>query len=279
MTDTPIPEKLNDPIAEPPPAETPGLARKILEIQAAVGTVKKKGKFGTEMGGSNYLRIEDAVFAVGKLMAEKGLILTGNLAMKADGTFFYERMPHTTKGYIANVLVQWRLEDVETTHYRIYYIPGDGYDGTDKAVYKALTGSRKYAIIFIFNLAVGNDVEAHGLAEPNEARAAQKNVAAQKIADAAGKGNKTALDTFSQIEPEKKIAIDRPEAFNGHYIAVSGLIAVPQLEKFFDDTGSKRFKSKVDEQPYWRVPQEYEKGLIELCKRLKIEVEGIERPA
>lgn len=250
------------------------LAQKILEIQAAVGTVTKKGKFGTEMGGSNYLRIEDAVFAVGKLMVEKGLLLTGTLAVKNDGSYFYDRGPHKTdKGYIASVIVQWRLEDVsDQTQYRHYYLPGDGYDGTDKAVYKALTGSRKYAIIYIFNLAVGNDVEAQGSPSFEEGKNKQKSLAASKIADAAGRGNQTAIDAIAQHEPEKKVVISRPETFNGHYIAVSGFIACPQLEKFFEDTDCKRFQPKAGGPPYWRVPADYEKGLLELCDRLKIEV-------
>jgi len=70
------------------------------------------------------------------------------------------------------------------------------------------------------------------------------------------------------------ILISRPEEHNGNYIIVTGMIAVPQLERFFDDTSSKRFKTKKDLQPYWRVPAEYEKGLIELSRRLGIEVEG-----
>lgn len=262
---------------EPPPVVLPKtLAQKILEIQNSVGVVKKQGKFGTEMGGGNYLRIEDAVVAVNKLMCSKGLILTGTLR-KCD------RTPHERtgkdgnlgrSGYITSVLMDWTLDDTETKESRTWTFPGDGYDGTDKSVYKAMTGCRKYAIINIFNLPIGNDVEEHGMGEPKESKAAQKNVAAQKIAKAAGEGNKTAIDALSQIEPEKKIIITRPEQHNGHFIHAEGYIAVPQLDRFFEDTGCKRFKRSQDGAPYWRVPSDYEKGLMEMCERLGIEVEG-----
>lgn len=256
------------------PAPPKNLATKILEIQKAVGAVKKRGKFGSEMGGSNFLRIEDAVAAVGGLMSERGLILTGSLATKSNGDFFYERIPHTTKGYIVNVVTQWKLEDVESGVARVYYLPGDGYDGTDKAVYKALTGSRKYAVIQIFNLAVGNDVEAHGTPTFEEGKDKQKAVAANKIAAAAAQGNKAAIDALSQVEHEKKVTIARPEEYNGHYIIASGYVAVPALDTFFTDTGCKRIDSRKTGKTGWKVPSEYEKGLLGMCEKLGLEVEG-----
>lgn len=266
---------------QPPDTAPLTLAQKILAIQNSAGVVSKRGKFGSEMGGGNYLRIEDAVIAVNKLISQHKLIFTGMLLKNGDG-FHVSRIPHekgskdgpVRSGYIASVIMEWTLEDTESGEKRSWCFPGDGYDGTDKAVYKAQTGSRKYAIINIFNLPIGNDVEEHGMFEPKESKAAQKNVAAQKIADAAGKGNKTAIDALSQIEPEKKIVISRPEKHNGHYIEVSGFIANPPLDAFFADTDSKRFKRMPEGTPYWKVPSDYEVGLMKLCEKLGIEVDG-----
>jgi len=266
---------------QPPDTAPLSLAQKILAIQNSVGVVNKRGKFGSEMGSGNYLRIEDAVIAVNKLISQHKLIFTGALLKNNDG-FHTTRTPHEKgskdgpirSGYIASVIMEWTLEDTESGEKRSWCFPGDGYDGTDKAVYKAQTGSRKYAIINIFNLPIGNDVEEHGLFEPKEAKAAQRNVAAQKIADAAGKGNKTAIDALSQIEPDKKITISRPEKHNGHYIEVSGFIANPPLDAFFAYTDSKRFKRMPEGTPYWKVPSDYEVGLMKLCEKLGIEVDG-----
>lgn len=251
------------------------LLQKLLEIQDRVGVVKKQGKFGSEMGGGNYLRIEDAVVAVNKLLSAHKLVLTGSL-LNQDRVV-HERVGKdgnlARSGYISSVTMLWVVEDTESGESRSWKFPGDGYDATDKSIYKAMTGCRKYAIINIFNLPIGNDVEEHGVSfEEGKERA--KKVAATKIADAAGRGSKTAIDVLSQIEPERKLIIGRPEQANGHYVTAEGLIAVPQLERFFEDTGCKRFKRKLDQVPYWRVPAEYEKGLIELCQRLQIEVEG-----
>ena len=259
-------------------AEAPKLtlAQKILAIQDRVGVVKKQGQFGSEMGGGKYLRIEDAVVAVNKLMCSSGLFMTGRL-VKSD------RVPHervdkggnlNRSGYISSVLMEWTVEDAETGEKRSFEFPGDGYDSTDKSIYKAMTGSRKYAIISIFNLPIGNDVEEHGTPSFEESKGKAKAVAANKIAAAAAAGNKTAIDAMSQIEPERKLVIVRPEEMNGHYIFVGGLTAVPQLQTFFSDTGCKWLKNRTTGKDGWKVPAEYEKGLLALCEKLGIEVEG-----
>lgn len=242
------------------------LAQKILDIQANVPTVKKKG-FNKEHN-YKFLQIEDAVLAVNKMLAGRLLILTQNLRS-------WETNPHTGgKGYIAKVVLAWTLEDVSTGEKREYVVPGEGYDTTDKGTPKAITASRKQAIITIFNLPVGDNPEQSNAFDRSEAKAAAQAVGAKKIAEAAGRGSQTAIDALSQVEPERKLMISRPAEHNGHYIVVTGFIAVPQLERFFDDTGSKRFKTAKDAVPYWRVPSEYEKGLIAICQKLNLEVEG-----
>jgi len=261
---------------EAPKPETKTLAQKIREIQAAVGAVKKRGKFGPEMGNSNYLRIEDTVAAVSKLITDRGLILTGTLAQKPDETFYYERAPGATKGYIASLVMAWKLEDVDTGECRVWNMPGEGYDGTDKGTPKAQTSSRKYAIINIFNLAVGNDVEA--ARSWDDGKEAQKDVVKQRLLAGAKssdpKVREIALQGLdSQVESPKALIITRPEEFNGHYFIASGLIAVPELDRFFEDTDSKRLNSKKTGKIGWKVSAEYEKSLIDLCERLKIEVE------
>lgn len=257
------------------------LVEKILEIQDRVGVVKKQGKFDSAMGGGNYLRIEDAVVAVNKLMTANKLILTGQVVESARTN--HERIQKDgtvgRSGYITSVWMDWTVEDTESGESRTWRFPGDGYDATDKSVYKAMTGCRKYAIINIFNLPIGNDVEEHGPRTWDEGIAAQKAVVKKKLVQAAASDDpsirKTAMEGLeSQIEPPSALQIARPEEFNGHYFIASGLIAVPQLDQFFEDTGSKRLNSKKTGKVGWKVSSEYEKGLIELCRKLNIEVEG-----
>jgi ERF superfamily len=261
-----------------PEAPKRTLAQKILDIQEKVAVVKKRGKFGTDMGGSSYLRIEDAVVAVNKLLSGNKLILTGTL--RSSLRTAHERVGKDgnlgRSGYISEVLMDWTVEDTESGEHRTWTFPGDGYDGTDKSIYKAMTGCRKYAIIIIFNLAIGNDVEEHGMTF-EEGKAKQKDVVNKTLAQKANsddpKVRKIAVDALTQVEPEKKIIISRPEEYNGHYIKVAGLLAVPQIEQYLLDTDSKRFQLK-DKSVYWRVAAEYERGLIETAMKLNIDIEG-----
>lgn len=262
-----------------PTAEPKTLAQKILDIQDRVGVVKKMGKFGTEMGGANYLRIEDAVVAVNKLLSASKLILTGDL-IKSERTI-HERVGKdgnlARSGYISTVMMTWVLDDTETGQSRSWTFSGDGYDATDKGCYKAMTGCRKYAIINIFNLPIGNDVEEHTKTW-DDAVAAQKDVVKKKLVNAATSENpavrKAAIEGLeSQVEPPSALILTRPEEFNGHFFIASGLIAVPQLDSFFEDTGSKRLQKKTGKIG-WKVSSEYEKGLIDLCRKLNIEIEG-----
>jgi len=257
------------------------LVQKILEIQDRVGVVKKQGTFGTEMGSAKYLRIEDAVVAVNKLLTLNKLILTGEIVT-------YDRTVHERagkvpgelqrSGYISTVRMTWTIDDTETGEARAWSFVGDGYDATDKSIYKAMTGCRKYAIINIFNLPIGNDVEEHTLTWDDKV-AAQKAVVKKKLVQAATSENpsvrQAAIDGLeAQAEPPKALTITRPEDFNGHFFIASGLIAVPQLDQFFEDTGSKRLNSKKTGKVGWKVEANYEKSLIELCAKLQIAVEG-----
>lgn len=263
-------------MADPKPAlEAPvslqlNLMQKISLIQEQVGIVKKGG-YNSEHK-YKFLQIEDAVLAVGKLLSKYDLVMTGTLAKKPDGHFYCERTPHSTRGYMVGVVYTWSIEDIITGETRVWDIPGDGYDTTDKGVYKAQTGSRKSAIILIFNLAVGDEVDAKTNAD-REAKT-PKSVAANKIAEAASRGVPSAIDAMSQVEPEKKLVIARPEEYNGHYIIASGFIAAPALDTFFSDTGCKRIDSRKTGKTGWKVPAEYEKGLLALCEKLGIEIEG-----
>lgn len=240
------------------------LAQKIAEISASVKKIKMTGV--NKDAGYKYLKIEDVVDAVRPGMEKHGLMLTPQVRS-------IENIPDT-KGILRDVLVEWTLEDTTNGSKLTWLVPGTGWDFHDKGTYKALTGSRKYAMILIFNLPVGDNPEQAGPADRSDAKAAQKDVVAKKMAEAAGRGSKTAIDALSQLEPEKKVVISRPEEHNGNYIIVSGFIANPPLETFFDDTDSKRFKAKSNGAAYWRVSSEYEKGLVALCQKLGIEVEG-----
>lgn len=233
------------------------LSQKILEITTAVKQVKKGGL--NRDANYKYIRIEDAVAAVVPEMTKRGLILTPLKLNRFE-------MTDQQKGYNVNITITWQLEDVESGEAREYEIPGSGWDFHDKGTYKAITGNRKYALILIFQLPVGDDAEARGGIDFAASRAKQQEVLEKKLAKA-GKG------PDSQVS-QREILINRPKELLGKHIAVFGYTFDEPMQAFFRDTDSKRYQSKSSGETYWRVPVEYEKGLIELCSKCEIEVKG-----
>lgn len=163
------------------------LAQKLHAIQSLARPVAKRGVNPEQ--GWEYLQIEDAVLAAKRAMKKHKLILTGTLAQRirtiGDDTFEEFHLSRVVNekgsGYMVDLVFKWTLEDTESEETREYHIPGSGW-GYDKAVFKALTGSRKYAIIFIFNLAVGNDVEAEReVVSRSDAKERQKEIAKEKL--------------------------------------------------------------------------------------------------
>jgi ERF superfamily protein len=185
------------------------LAQKIHAIQSIARKVAKRGVNPEQ--GWEYLQIEDAVLAAKRMMKKYGLILTGSLSMNTNTQeFAYKRVPNDKgSGYVVDLVMEWSLEDVESGERHIYFIPGSGWDYNDKGVFKAMTGSRKYAIVLIFNLAVGNDVEERGAMDKTNARDRQKEILDQKLADAeAGRGVEASTpQLFYQWFDESKTAL------------------------------------------------------------------------
>lgn len=140
------------------------LSQKIAAITNACGEIARKG-VGTSTDPNKplypYVKIEDVLAVVNPLLKRYKLILTGNVAK--------EPITHVSKGWATTeVLVDWTLEDTErdaayavgaANDYRTWRVPGAGVDDQGKGIYKALTGSRKYAMVLMFNLTFGDEPE------------------------------------------------------------------------------------------------------------------------
>lgn len=137
------------------------LSEKIFAIANACSTIQRNGigeSSNLEKPLFAYAKIEDVLAVVNPLLKRHKLILTGNVAR--------EPVTHVGKTFASTeVLVDWLLTDVETNQNVTVRVPGAGVDDQGKGIYKALTGSRKYAMVMLFNLKFGD--------EPEEVRHAQ----------------------------------------------------------------------------------------------------------
>jgi hypothetical protein len=133
------------------------LAEKIFRIskEASRTPIERKGvgeSSDPDRPLYSYVKIDDVLEVVQPLLRNYKLILTGNVPK--------DPMTHISKSLATTeVMVEWTLMDLETGGSFIYRVPGAGSDDQGKGVYKAITGSRKYAMVMIFNLKFGDEPE------------------------------------------------------------------------------------------------------------------------
>jgi hypothetical protein len=161
------------------------LAEKLHAIQKLARKVPKNGV--NQEQGWTYMRIEDVVDVATRAMRRHKLLLLPTL--KSATRTANER----GGGSMVDVVIDWTLMNLEgdspAKEQFTFSIPGAGWDYNSKAAAKALTDSRKYAMILIFNLKAGDDPEERGPVARDAAKDRQQEIADAKLANAtAGKG-------------------------------------------------------------------------------------------
>jgi hypothetical protein len=131
------------------------LAERVAQASLAVATVAKDGR--NKEQGYNYAKAEDVVAAARAALLAAGLVAE----FECLGT---EERPiksrSGTDGLMVKATIVLTITDIETGAWwrRSAVGYGSDYPG-DKAVYKAMTGARKYALIHLLGIALGDDPE------------------------------------------------------------------------------------------------------------------------
>ena len=208
------------------------LLEKIFAIQKLVRKAAKRGKAVEGRREYDYLTIEDAVHFAKQQMRRHKLILVCSL--KSMTRFSDNRM---------DLVVTWSLQDVESKEWRDFDIPGSGWDLYAKDTAKAVTASRKTAIVTIFNLEVGEDNEN----KPSP-RDTQNEIAKQNLETSLGEefpsldhAEAAAMtDAGNRDLSKTNIVITWPEAHNGHRFLMRGRRIVPaSLHKVIEECKGK----------------------------------------
>lgn len=172
----------------------PCLYAALAAAQAALAVVGKSGN--NTFDRYKYANLEDYVGAVKKPMADNGLSLAPvgmTVTPLADRTTKNGGTEHAVHVHMTMRLMHTSGEFIDCQSI------GEGQDRADKAVYKAITGARKYALAGIFNLATSDDPEADenvGTAPPPAQRPtpAKPTPAPTTPAAPTGPSRKDALD-------------------------------------------------------------------------------------
>lgn len=138
------------------------LFAKLLAVQGNAKNVPKNGVNRSQ--GYKYVRAEDVVNAVRPLLAQYGLVVT--MSATEHKRERYDRVNKQGEmvgsSCLSDVTVVAIVTDPDTGHSESFTFYGTGFDTTDKAVYKAITGAIKYAYLSLMNVSAGDDPEDDG---------------------------------------------------------------------------------------------------------------------
>lgn len=220
------------------------LVVKLAEVMQQVKYIQKRGfnsfhkyKYATESDVAEKVREE---------LAARHIIMIPNVVSQSN------REHTNAKGkteYIATVTMEFRFLDGESGEEISFHSVGEGQDAGDKAVYKAITGAQKYALMKAFMIPTGDDPEAdNGTDERNAGSNENQNNSSQQQT----KNDNKKLATDKQMNLIRNLLIDVAKA-NG----------------ISDDEAYKTLKAHMKKDMEWYTPAEASKAITILQDAVK----------
>lgn len=132
------------------------LFARLARIMGEVGRIEKKGQIRSTTGGPsyNFARDTDVLDAVIPKMAVEGIVLVPETQelLSMDPSL-------SGKQLIANIKTGWHCTDgSESLRFETF---GQGADSGDKALPKAQSNARKYALFMLYHIVTGDDPDQH----------------------------------------------------------------------------------------------------------------------
>ena len=136
-------------------SENKNLISKLVEVMKQVKYIEKKGY--NEFNRYKYATESDVAEKVREVLADQNVIMLPDIVEHSTREHI-NRKGNTE--YIATVKVKFTFIDGDTGEQLVIHSIGEGQDAGDKAVYKAITGAQKYALMKSFMIPTGDDPEA-----------------------------------------------------------------------------------------------------------------------
>jgi hypothetical protein len=189
--------------AESAKTERPkSLIKKLCEVMAEVGRVKKRGE--NTFFGYRYALEADLCDAVREKLAVRNIMMIPNVvAYGTEPLTVTNRRGESSQLQVAHVEVEYTICDGDTDETIKYKMVGCGSDAIDKALFKALTGANKYALMKLFQIPTGDDPEKDDAAIERNQKLQAKTAKAQGIEPPDG-SMEDALRASIEIAEKKK---------------------------------------------------------------------------
>lgn len=131
------------------------LVKKLSEVMKQVKYIEKKGY--NKFHKYKYATESDVAEKVREVLAEQNVLMMPSLINHTSRN-------HTTAAgkteYIVTVDMEFHFYDGDSGEQLTFRMSGEGQDSGDKAMYKAVTGAQKYALMKVFMIPTGDDPEA-----------------------------------------------------------------------------------------------------------------------
>lgn len=132
---------------------------KLSAILKAVGYIEKTGTNASQ--GYKYVQAAAVADKIRNEFAERGLtMIPENIEVTESG------LTPSGKQALITLRITWKISDSESGESVTFQSVGSGSDSTDKAVYKAMTGALKYALLLGFLIPTGDDPENEKTGDP-----------------------------------------------------------------------------------------------------------------
>lgn len=148
------------------------LRAKLAYLRERIPKVEKKGTAPEKMGGYTFMKAEDVCGDIGDLMCLMGISMVPTKVNIVSHQIVDGRASHVV------LTVAYRFLDADSEEFIDIEAAGEGKDFGDKAVPKALTGAKKYALTQALTMRVGDDSEADDLTKHQTSQPAPKTAPA-----------------------------------------------------------------------------------------------------
>ena len=130
------------------------LVAKLVEVMKEVERIPKTGYNQTQK--YHYTEESEVVERVRAALAARNVFLKPHLKEHSFRTYTTQKGTEMT---VATVVMEFTFIDADTGETMSFDVIGEGQDSGDKAVYKAMTGATKYALMKSFLIPTGDDPE------------------------------------------------------------------------------------------------------------------------